>query len=76
MSKAKEQRDDAGERVVETAIEVKELLYAGWSVDRLLCHPDQSKEVCEQVRRRTGVDVEDDQILESLLNARKRGRVK
>lgn len=76
MSKAKDPRDDAGARVVDAAIEVKQRLYPDWSVDRLLCHPDQSKGLCVQVRRRTGVKVEDDQILESLLNARKRGRVK
>ncbi len=69
-------KSEDADRLVEVAIEVKRRLYDGYSVDELLCNPDDAKDLCVQVRRRTGTRAKDALILHALLNARKRSRVK
>lgn len=50
--------------------------YPDWSVDELLCHPDEAKKLCNGVRSRTGSPgLKDFDILWSLLGSRKRGRL-
>lgn len=43
-----------------------------WSVDTLLVHPAEAIELCRAIRLRLGKRISDSQILQSLLNARKR----
>lgn len=51
-------------------------LHADWSVDELLLHPDQAKEICRRTNLRLGRKLEHHEILRSLLNCRKRGDLK
>ncbi|HMP57867.1 MAG TPA: hypothetical protein PKD86_00825 [Gemmatales bacterium] len=47
--------------------------YGSWTIDDLLCHPEDALEYCRMVRQLTGSDLPDDLILKTLLNLRKRG---
>ncbi len=49
-------------------------MHANWTVDDLVCHPDEAKKYCEQIRADVGVPVPDHVILRRLMNARKRTR--
>lgn len=46
-------------------------MHANWTVDDLVCHPDEAKEFCRAIRNEVGADVPDYVILRALLNARK-----
>ena len=46
-------------------------MHANWTVDDLVCHPDEAKEFCRTIRNEVGADVPDYVILRALLNARK-----
>jgi len=46
-------------------------MHPDWSVDDLVCHPDQAKKYCDQIRSDVGAPVPDDVILRRLMNARK-----
>lgn len=46
-------------------------MHPGWTVDDLVCHPDQAKTYCEQIRSAVGAPVPDHVILRRLMNARK-----
>lgn len=53
---------------------LQELYYAmGYvlTVDEFLCHPDEAKRFCCEVRRKVGKKLPDDMILRRLLNIRK-----
>jgi transcriptional regulator with XRE-family HTH domain len=46
-------------------------MHASWTVDDLVCHPDEAKAYCEQIRSEVGAPVPDHVILRRLMNARK-----
>jgi hypothetical protein len=46
-------------------------MHPEWTVDDLVCHPDQAKTYCEQIRSEVGAPVPDHVILRRLMNARK-----
>lgn len=46
-------------------------MHPDWTVDDLVCHPDEAKEYCEQIRAAVGAPVPDDIILRRLMNVRK-----
>jgi hypothetical protein len=46
-------------------------MHPNWTVDDLVCHPDEAKAYCEQIRSEVGAPVPDDVILRRLMNARK-----
>lgn len=50
--------------------------YPGWSIDKLLTHPAQAMEICRKTRASLSRKLQDDQVLEALLNARKRGLIR
>lgn len=63
--------------VSDTAYDLLTQAYRDWSVDRFLCHPAEAIKLCREVRRRLHrPQLKDHQILWTLVNARKRGRVK
>ena len=63
-------------KVGETAFEIAQAKY-GFSVDGILCRPTLSLKLCGDVRRELHrKDLKDEQILGSLMNERKRGRVR
>ena len=47
------------------------LMHANWTVDDLVCHPDQAKAYCERIRSEIRAPVPDHVILRRLMNARK-----
>lgn len=64
------------DRAREIAADFYFLCYPDWSVDQLLCHPDEAKTLCNGVRAKTGnAKLEDFDILWGLLGSRKRGRL-
>jgi hypothetical protein len=46
-------------------------MHANWTVDDLVCHPDEAKTYCEKIRSEVGAPVPDHVILRRLMNARK-----
>ena len=46
-------------------------MHPNWTVDDLVCHPDQAKTYCDQIRSEIGAPVPDHVILRRLMNARK-----
>ena len=46
-------------------------MHPNWTVDDLVCHPDEAKLYCEQIRVEVGAPVPDHVILRTLMNARK-----
>jgi hypothetical protein len=49
-------------------------LHPGWSIDKLLLHPQKAVVLCRNVRADfDGPALKDDEILSALLNGRKRG---
>jgi hypothetical protein len=46
-------------------------MHPNWTVDDLVCHPDEAKAYCEQIRSEVGAPVPDHVILRRLMNARK-----
>jgi len=52
--------------------ERRAIMYPAWTVDELVCHPDDAKEFCHHIRDATGCpDLPDDLILRNLMNARR-----
>lgn len=70
------QRLTDADSVVEAAEDYRFNLFPAWSVDFFLCHPDEAKKLCVQVRRELGRRLEDHEILWAMLNGRKRGKTK
>lgn len=58
-------------RFIELLEERHASMYPDWTVDDLVCHPDQAKSFCEQIRSELGAPVPDYVILRRLMNARK-----
>jgi hypothetical protein len=56
-----------------TAGELLARLWPGTTVDRLLTRPDDGKKLCVETRKKLGRSLDDEQILQALINARKRG---
>jgi hypothetical protein len=46
-------------------------MHASWTVDDLVCHPNEAKAYCERIRSEVGAPVPDHVILRRLMNARK-----
>lgn len=46
-------------------------LYPGWTDERLTRNPDDAKRYCAAVRARTGLDLPDEFVLQTLTNIRK-----
>ena len=46
-------------------------MHRSWTIDDLVCHPDEAKAYCNQIRAEVGAPVPDHVILRSLMNARK-----
>lgn len=46
--------------------------YGGWSLDELLCRPDESISYCGEVRKQVAASLPEELILKTLLNIRKR----
>lgn len=57
----------------ETLVDVMFNGYGSWTIDDLLCHPEDALEYCRVVRQLTGSNLPDEFILKTLLNIRKRG---
>jgi len=63
--------------VADTAYDILTQAYRAWSVDRFLCHPTEAIRLCKSVRAILHrPKLSDEDILWTLVNARKRGRVK
>jgi hypothetical protein len=58
-------------RFIELLEERHASMQPDWTVDDLVCHPDQAKAFCEQIRSEVGALVPDEVILRRLMNARK-----
>jgi hypothetical protein len=58
-------------RFIELLEERHKSMHSDWTVDDLVCHPDQAKTYCEQIRSEVGAPVPDHVILRRLMNARK-----
>jgi len=58
-------------RFIELLEERPASMHSDWTVDDLVCHPDQAKMYCEQIRLEFGAPVPDHVILRRLMNARK-----
>lgn len=58
-------------RFIELLEERHASMHANWTVDDLVCHPDEAKAYCEQIRSEVGAPVPDHVILRRLMNARK-----
>ena len=58
-------------RFIELLEERHASMHPDWTVDDLVCHPDQAKAYCEQIRSEVGAQVPDHVILRRLMNARK-----
>ena len=58
-------------RFIELLEERHASMHPGWTVDDLVCHPDEAKAYCERVRSELGAPVPDHVILRRLMNARK-----
>jgi hypothetical protein len=58
-------------RFIELLEERHASMHPDWTVDDLVCHPDQAKAYCEQIRSDSGAPVPDYVILRRLMNARK-----
>jgi hypothetical protein len=56
-----------------TAGEILAERWPGLTVDRLLTQPDNAKKLCVATRRKLARQLDDEQILQALINARKRG---
>jgi hypothetical protein len=58
-------------RFIELLEERHASMHPDWTVDDLVCHPDQARTYCEQIRSEVGAPVPDHVILRRLMNARK-----
>ena len=58
-------------RFIEILEERHASMHPDWTVDDLVCNPDQAKAYCEQIRSEVGAPVPDHVILRRLMNARK-----
>jgi hypothetical protein len=58
-------------RFIEILEERHGSMHPNWTVDDLVCHPDEAKMYCEQIRAKVGAPVPDHVILRRLMNARK-----
>jgi hypothetical protein len=47
------------------------VMHGSWTVDDLVCHPDEAKAFCQAIRSEVRVEIPDHVILRALLNARK-----
>src|SRR5262245_11887232 len=54
--------------VVRTTLAIR---YPDWSIEELLCHPQQGKRFCDAVRAQTNLDITDDSILSAAFARRK-----
>jgi len=72
-------KQDVAEKVTDrrmiglTACNTLKARFPGRSVDVLLTYPDDAKAVCVEVRKKLARRVEDHEILQALINERKRG---
>lgn len=56
---------------VELLEERHSTMYPNWTIDDLVCHPDEAKVYCAQIRSEVNAPVPDHVILRRLMNARK-----
>jgi hypothetical protein len=58
-------------KFIELLEEMHASMHANWTVDDLVCHPDEAKAYCDRIRSEVGAPVPDHVILRRLMNARK-----
>jgi hypothetical protein len=59
--------------VAEATYDLMFVLYPNWTVDHLLVNPREAIKLCDAVREKLGKQLNDHQILGSLINLRKQG---
>lgn len=55
------------------AMEMHAVLFSSWTIDELVCHPDQALELCWRVCSRVEANLPADLILRTLMNCRRTG---